>query len=147
VDGFLEPVRRDLFGRAIGRHALGERSAAAQGVVQLAVGLQVPLGIALGDVHVEIGLDLVDEADVLARELPACTGQRPQMARDVVAARRIEVVRNLGQQTLGLDGQVGRIGRGLVLHLAAQVRVACVGVDVAFLDPVEAQTDQQIFAD
>jgi hypothetical protein len=41
------------------------------------VRLPVLLGIALGDVHVEIRRDLVDEPDVLAGELAAGTRQRP----------------------------------------------------------------------
>jgi hypothetical protein len=43
--------------------------------------------------------------------------------------------------------QVGGVGRRLVLHLLTQRGVAGEGVDVTFLDPVEAQTEQQIFAD
>ena len=103
VDGFLEPVGRDLLRRAVRLHSLGERSAAAQCVVELAVRLPIALRVALGDVHVEIRLHLVDEADVLARELPAGAGQRPQVGRDVVGAGRIEAVgvRHLGDQPLG----------------------------------------------
>jgi hypothetical protein len=56
-------------------------------------------------------------------------------------------VRHLGGQPLGLQRQVGGIGRGLVAYLLAQPRVTGERVDVAFLDPVEAQTEQQIFAD
>ena len=53
----------------------------------------------------------------------------------------------LGQQPLGLPGQVGGVGCRLGRHQAAQRGVSGKGVDVAFLDPVEAQTEQQVFAD
>ena len=112
------------------------------------MGLQVALADDPGDMHVEIGLHLVDEADVLARELEVRTGQRAQMRRDVVGAGRIEVIRDFGGQPLGCQCQVGGIGeRVRVLHLLTQGRVAGEGVDVIFLDPIEAQTEQQIFAD
>ncbi len=144
MDCFLEPLGRDLLSRAVGSHALGERSAAAQRVVELAVRLQVLIRIALGDVHVEVGLDLADEADVVACELPTGAGQRPQVGRHVIGAGPIEAVgaRHLGGQALGLVRQVGGIGRGLVVHLLTQGGVAGEGVDVAVLDPVEAQTEQ-----
>jgi hypothetical protein len=68
---------------------------------------------------------------------------------DVLSADGIEAVgaRHLRGQVLGLARQFDRIGRGLVLHLMTQRGVTGEGVDVAFLDPVEAQTEQQIFAD
>ena len=46
-----------------------------------------------------------------------------------------------GQQPLGLPGQFGRLGRGLVGHGSAQRGITGEGVDVAFLDAVEPQTE------
>lgn len=69
------------------------------------------------------------------------------MRGDVVGPVTIQVVGNLGQQPLGLPGQVCRVGCRFVGDLTAQRRVAREGVDIALLDPVEPQTEQQIFAD
>ena len=111
------------------------------------MGLPVFLRIPLGDVHVEVGGHLVDEADLFPGELAACAVQCAQMGGDVGGAVGIQVVGYLGEQPLRLSGQVRRVGRGFVRARLTQRRVAGEGVDVAFLDPVEAQTEQQILAD
>ena len=80
----------------------------------LRVRLPVLLGVALGDVHVEIRLDLVDEADILARELAAGAREGAQVGADEVGARVVpdpRRPRQLGQQALGLAGQVGGVRR------------------------------------
>ena len=52
--------------------------------------LPVPVRIALADLHIEIGFDLVDEADGLPGEFPSGTSQRAQMGADVVGAHVVE---------------------------------------------------------
>ena len=93
---FLEALRRDLLGAAVGLHPLGQRPGAAERLVEPAMRVAVALRVALGDVHVEIGLDLVDEADGLTGEFPSRTGQGAQMGADVVGARVVEARRRRG---------------------------------------------------
>ena len=83
MDAFHEPLGRDFLCDAVGGHPVGQRSGAAQRLVDFAVRLAVGLLVALADVHVEIGLDLVDEPDRPSRELAAGAGQGPQMRADV----------------------------------------------------------------
>ncbi len=64
-----------------------------------------------------------------------------------VGARVVEPGRQFGQQPFGLAGQIGGVGLRLVCDGAAQRGVAGERVDVAFLDPVEAQSEHQVFAD
>ncbi len=52
---------------------------------------------------------LVDEADVLARELAAGAGQRAQVGADEFGARRFQPARQLREQALGLAREVGGI--------------------------------------
>jgi hypothetical protein len=108
--------------------------------------------VATADLHVEVVTHLIDESHLLAGELAARTGQCPQVGGDEVGtvvgeSTGARDVRQGGEQTLGLGGQAGRIGCRLVGDLAAQPCVAGEGVDVAFLDPVEPQTEQQVLAD
>ena len=113
VDALLESLRRDLLAGAVGLHPLGQRPASAQRRVDLAVRVAVPVDVALGDVDVEVLADLLDEADVLARELAARARQRLQVGGEVVGALGVETVgvRHGGQQTLGGRWR-GRPGRG-----------------------------------
>ena len=111
--------------------------------------LPVLLGVALGDADVEIGLDLVDEPDILAGEFAARAGQRAQVGADELGTARVPVGARaqFGQQPVGLTGQVGGLRSRLVGDRTPQFGVSGEGVDVAFLDPVEAQPEQQIFTD
>ena len=60
-----------------------------------------------------------------------------------VEKRKVTELRRLGKRIcIGVERDLW-----LVLHLMTQRRVAGEGVDVAFLDPVEAQPEQQILAD
>ena len=68
------------------------------------------------------------------------------MGCDVLGPIAVEIVRDLTEQTVCLAGQIGGIGRGLVLDHAAQLRIAGERVNVAVLDTVEAQSEQQVFA-
>ena len=52
-----------------------------------------------------------------------------------------------GQQSVGLAGQVGGVGSRLGRDRLAQSGIAGEGVDVALLDPVKPQAEQQVFAD
>ncbi len=133
----------------MGLHPIGERAAAAERLVELAVRLAVPLGVALGDVDVEVVAHLLDEPDVLAGELAARARQRLEVRGEVVGALGVEAVGvgHLGQQALGVAGQRRR-GRARVrTPLRGAARVPGERVDVALLDPVESQTEQQILAD
>ena len=68
----------------------------------------------------------------------------------VVEARRAVGARHAGQlreQSVGLFGEVSRVGSRFGRDGLPQRRVAGERVDVAFLDPVEPQAEQQIFAD
>ncbi len=108
--------------------------------------------VAFADVHVEVGVHLVDEADVFAGELAGRALQRAQVSAHIVGALLVESVaprhiRQRGYQPPGLADQIGRVGRGLGGHRLAQRRIAGEGVDVARFDPVEAQTEQQVLAD
>src|SRR5690606_25363125 len=149
VDAVLEPLRRDLLGGPVGLHAFGQRAGAAQRLVEPAVRLPVHLGITLGDVDVEVGLDLLDEPDGFAGEFAAGAGQRPQVGGQIVGPGLFQTVDpgQFGQQPFGLAGQTGRIRGRLVGHLGAQLRIAGEGVDVTVLHPVEPQPEQQIFTD
>ena len=102
--------------------------------------LAVGFCVALGDRHVEIRAHLVDETDRLTGELAAGAGQRAQMRGDEVGAGGIEGRRNLAEQFIGTPRQVRRTRLWLVVDRAAQARVTGERVDVAGLDPVEAQT-------
>ena len=109
--------------------------------------LPVGLRLALADVHVEVVVYLVDEADVFSGELAPGAVQRTQMSADVVRAVLVESVaaRHIWQrcdQPLGLADQIGRVRRGLGQHRLAQRRIAGEGIDVTRLDPVEAQTER-----
>ena len=114
MDALLETLRRDLLAGAVGLHPLGQRTASAQRRVDLAVRVAVPLGVALGDVDVEVLPDLLDEADVLARELAARAGQGLQVGGEVVGPLDVKTVgvRHCGQQTLGCLARSAGSGAG-----------------------------------
>ena len=155
MDALLQALGRDLLGAAVGLHPLGQRPRAAERLVEPGVRLLIAVRIAFADLHVEIGVDLVDEADGLPGELPSGTSQRAQMGAEVVGARVVEArravgarhVRQLGEQPVGLPGQVSGVGSRFGCNGLPQRGVTGEGVDVAFLDPVEPQAEQQIFAD
>lgn len=112
------------------------------------MGLTVAVGVSPADAgEVEVLAHLVDETDLLPGEPAARTRQRPQMHPQVVGARRLKTTRQFGEQLLGLLGQHRRVGHRLVLDQPAQRRVTGEGVDITRLDPVEAQTEQQVFTD
>ena len=70
------------------------------------------------------------------------------MRGDVVGPLGVEAVGagQLGDQPLGLAGQVGGVGRRLGRDDGPQRGIAGEGVDVALLDAVEPQTEEQILA-
>ena len=70
--------------------------------------LPVLLGVALGDAYVEIGLDFVDEPDILAREFAAGARQRTQVGADELgtALFQPQCPRSVRQQSVGLACQV-----------------------------------------
>ncbi len=126
MDAFLEPVRRDLLGAAVGFHPLGQRAAAAEHLVEAGVCGAVTLWVAAADLHVEVVAHLLDEADGLAGELAPGAGQRPQVRADEVGALVGEAVgagyqRQIGEQPLAWRDQIGRFGVRLVGHQAAQL--------------------------
>ncbi len=98
----------------------------------------------MADADVEIRLDLVDEADVLTRELAAGTGQRTQVSADEMGTPlfQIDTRVQFAQQSVGLTGEGGGIRSRLVGHRTPQFGVSGEGVDIAFLDPVEAQPER-----
>ena len=111
--------------------------------------LPVLLGVPLGDVHVEIGLHLVDEADVLARELAAGAREGAQVGADEVGAGRSSPSTggsSASRRSAWRASSAGS-GAGSLSTCATQCGIAGEGVDVAFLDPVEPQTEHQIFTD
>lgn len=75
MDALFEAFRRDLVSGAVSLDAFGERTAAAQRLVEFGVRGPVLVRITLADADVEIRLHLIDEADVLARELAPGTVQ------------------------------------------------------------------------
>ncbi len=109
--------------------------------------LAVPLRVALGDPHVEVGFHLVDEADLLAGELAARARQRAQVRADERGAVVVRARRAVGEQSLRLPGQVGGVRTGLGGHRPPERGIAGERVDIALLDPVEAQSEQQVVAD
>jgi hypothetical protein len=148
VDALLETLRRDLLASAVGLHPVGERTASAQRRVDPAVRVAVSLGVALDDVDVEVLPDLVDESDVLPRELAARTGQGLQVGGQVVGPLDVQAVgvRDRLQQPLRGPGELRRVGGRLGRHRLAQRRIAGERVDVALFDAVEPQTEQQVLA-
>ena len=120
MDALLEALRRDLLGAAVGLHPLGQRARAAERFVEAGVRLPVAVRIALADLHVEIGFDLVDEADGLPGEFPSGTSQRAQMGAEVVGAGVVEARRavgarhagQLGEQPVGLPARSAGSGAG-----------------------------------
>ena len=147
MDALFEPRRRDLLGRPVGLDALGERSAAAERLVEPGVGVGVAIRVALADPHVEIRLHLVDEPDLLPGELACGAGQRAQVRPDERCPRLVEPGWQLGLQTFGVTNQLGRLGSRFGSHTAPQGGVTGERVDVAFLDPVEAQSELQVLLD
>ncbi|BBZ12525.1 hypothetical protein MBRA_27200 [Mycobacterium branderi] len=104
------------------------------------------------DVDVEVVAHLLDEADVLAVELARTARQRPQVDAQILGAGFVKSVaarhvRQRGDQTFGLADQCRRVRRRFVGDKPPQRRIAGVGVDISGLDPVEAQTQQQVLAD
>ncbi len=144
MDALLEAGRGNLLRRAVGLHAVSERSGATEGVVELGVRLPVAVGVALGDPDVEVGLHLVDEPDLLTREFVAGARQRPQVRPDERRPRIVESRGEFGQQPLGLAGQVGGVRLRLGSDRALEGGVTGERVDVAFLDSVEAQSEHQV---
>jgi len=120
VNALLQPVGRDLFATSVGLHPVREWTTAAEGLVELPVRLQVLLGIALGDVHIEICLDLIDETDLLPGELTGGAGKGAQVSGDVIGTRLVELRRRRGHLRAALSaggrpGGPGRRGRGVGL--------------------------------
>jgi hypothetical protein len=133
-------------------HPVGQRAGAAQRLVEANVRLPIGVGVALADVHVEVGVDFVDEPDGFAGELAGRALQRTQVSAQIVGALLVESVaprhvRQGGDQPTGLPAQIGRIGFGLVRYPLAQCGIAGEGVDIARLDPVETQTEKQVLTD
>ena len=148
---FLEPLGRDLLADAVGLHPLGERSAAAQRVVELAVRLAVAVGVALDDVDVEVGLAPPRRT---RRPRPrTCGPRRPAPADGRRGSRRAAGSRPVGacgtsaSSRSAWRARSAGSGAGSDATARAQRGIAGEGVDVALLDPVESQTEQQIFAD
>ena len=148
MDGLFETGGRDLLTAAVGVHPVGERAAAPDRFVELAVGVAVALRVTFGDVDVEVLPHLLDESDVFAGELAAGACERLQVCRQVVGPGGVQTTAgHLREQSPGLARQIGRIGSGFVGDLPAQPRVAGERIDVTLLDPVEAQSEKQIFVD
>ena len=146
MDAFLEPLGRDLVGLAVRFHPFGQRTGAAEHLVDAGVGGAVALRITAADLDVEVVAHLVDEAHLLAGELARGELQGPQVRADEVGTLVGETpgardVGQLGELSVRLPGQFGRLGRGFVGHRPAQFGIAGEGVDVAFLDTVEPQTE------
>ena len=150
VDALLKALRWDLPGAAVGRHPLGQGPGATEHLVEAGMGGAIAIRIAPADVDVKVLPDLLDESDLLAGELAARAGQRTQVRGDEVGPllrehRVAGQLGELGQQSVGLPGQLGRIGRGFVGDCPAQRGRTGVGVDVALLDAVEPQAQHEVF--
>ena len=151
MNSLLDPVRRNLVGPAIGLHPLGQRAGTAEDGVDLGVGGAIAVLVAPADVDVEVGPNLLDEADIRTGEFAPGTFQRAQVGGNELRALISEGGgsghrRQLAEQPPGRGGQLGRIGRGLVGHRSPQPRVPGERVDVALLDPVEPQTEHEVLA-
>ena len=144
MNALLEAVGRHLLTGAVVDHPLGERPAATQRIVEFGVRQAVLLGVALGDTDVEIRLDLVDEPDILTRELATGTRQRAQVSADEIGTPLFQIAARVqfAQQPVGLTGEFGGLRSRLVGHRTPQFGVSGEGVDIAFLDPVEAQPER-----
>jgi hypothetical protein len=134
------------------RDAFGERTATTERLVHARVRGAVALGLAPADLDVEVGPDLRHETHVLAGESARRAGQRAQVCGDEVRPLLAEPTRmghltHVSPQPLGPAGQRGRVRRGLGGHLSAQCGIAGEGVDVALLDPVEAQPEFEVLPD
>ena len=150
MNTFLEPGRRDLLGFAVGVHPLRQRTVTAEHLVQTRVGGAVALGVASADLDVEVVANLLDEPDVITRELACGAVQSAQMGADETGPllgepRTAGDARKCGQQPPGLGRQLGRLRRRFARDHSAQPVVAGEGVDVAVLDAVEPQTEQEVF--
>ena len=152
ADGVLQPLRRDLVRAAIGVHPLGQRAGSADHRVDARMRGAIAILVAPADRDVEVAVHLLDESDRLTGELAGRAHQCAQMRGDEVGPRFGEATRaghlaHRTEQPPGLVGQIRRVGGGFVGYLAAQLRVAGVGVDVTGLDAVEPQAQQEVFTD
>ena len=109
--------------------------------------LQVLVLIPRCDSNVEVGVDLVDEANVLACELARGAFQRPQVDVEKRPAFRCQFdVAELGAQCLRSTDELTRLRRRGVLGDSTQFGITGVRVDETVFESVETQAQQQVFA-